>query len=100
MCEDRWCLQVLDFQIKTGSRGIINILGYYPNEITDKLRCQIYVNKKWKQEFKICSGKFGLKIICKANCVQRIWIKSDFGFQASLPDIRYLCFIVDNIWSE
>lgn len=100
MCEDHWCLKVLDFQIKTGTKGTIKILGYYPKEITDKLKGHIYVDKKYKQEFKICSAKFELEIKCKPNSVQRIWLKSDFGFQAPQPDIRYLCFIVDDIWGE
>ena len=100
MCDDRWCLKNLDFQIKTGEKGVIKILGYYPNEITDELKGCIYVNKKYKQGFGICSNKFELEIACKANSVQRIWIQAGFGFQAPLPDIRYLCFIVDDIWSE
>lgn len=100
MCDDHWCLRVLDFQIRTRGRGIVKISGYYPNEITDELRGTVYVNKRYKQEFKICSSKFELEIQCKANSVQRIWIKSEFEFQAVQPDIRYLCFIADDIWSE
>lgn len=100
MCEDHWCLSILDFQIRTGERGIVKISGYYPNEMTNELGGTVYVNKRRKQAFKICSPKFELEIKCKAKSIQRIWIKSDFGFQAPQPDIRYLCFIADDIWSE
>lgn len=100
MCDDRWCLETLDFQIKTRNNGVIKILGYYPNEIINKMTGRIYINKKYKQKFEVNATKFEIEVRCKPNSVQRIWIKSDFGFQAQLPDIRYLCFVVDDIWSE
>ena len=98
ICEDKWCLKDIDFEIMVNEEGIIEIQGICPFEENRKKILNIVVNKK-KTIYEIQGNRINLQVKkgIEKNRVNRVSIHCDFSYKAPDPDIRELCFVIDEL---
>lgn len=94
---DNWCAPMSNFEISTGSKGRIEIVGYNPMEYFGTKEIVFIANNAIVLSEKIPRGLFCLVLSVLPNTLLNIRVNCNFSFKATPPDIRTLSFVLSDI---
>jgi len=97
--EDGWVGKSSRYCILSGQGGKLTISGYYNKEITPELSGKIIINNEVNSIY-VLNNKFKFIFNVRPETITYINIEMDFEFDAELPDVRKLCFLLEGISSS
>ena len=94
---DGWVEPEAKVKISSGEQGIIQLSGYFNQQITGNEIISVYQGEDLLAEYVISGENIEFEIPCEPNSVVNLIIKCNFSFHADPPDSRELSFVLTSL---
>lgn len=98
--DDNWVAPTVELDICSGEQGMIQVEGYYPQELHGTEAIEVYVNNEKVMTYRLESSNIAFNVPCIPN--QRISLRFEANFSVNNVggDLRSLCWLLTQISGE